>query len=89
MSEQPERLTESEIRALLESRWDGLADRVSARVARDVVWSRRLDLARNVMLAASLLLVVQIGLDLLCLSRLQALRLQAVTMVLAEAHLDG
>lgn len=84
MSEQPERLTEAELRALLESDWSALTDRASARVARNVVWSRRLDLARNWMLAASLLLAVQIGLDLLCLSRLQSLRLQAVTAVLTE-----
>ncbi len=76
-------LTEDQIRELLESRWDELSSNVAARVAREVVWTRRIDVARNCVLAACVLLMVQIGLDSLVLAKLQALRVQAAASIRA------
>ena len=76
-------LTEDQIRELLESRWDELSSNVAARVAREVVWMHRMDWARNCVLAASVLLMVQIGLDSLFLAKLQALRGQAAASLRA------
>lgn len=70
-------LTDDQIRELLEARWSELTAKVSARVAREIVWTRRIDRARNCVLAAVVLLMLQISLDSLFLAKLQALRAQA------------
>lgn len=85
MIEPESRHTEEDIRQLLESRWGKLSARTARRAARDVVWSRRLDRARTCVLAATVLLACQIGLDLACLAKLQSLRRQAVASVLEQS----
>ena len=85
MTESESRQSEAEIRRLLESRWDELSARTAWRAARDLVWSRRLDRARMCVLAATVLLACQIGLDLACLAKLQVLRRQAAASVIEQS----
>lgn len=85
MTTSESRLSEADIRRLLESRWDELSARTARRAARDVVWSRRLDRARTCVLAATVLLACQIGLDLACLAKLQVLRRQAAASVIEQS----
>lgn len=88
MTNSESRQSEADIRRLLESRWDELSARTARRAARDVVWSRRLDRARMCVLAATVLLACQIGLDLACLAKLQSLRQQAVSSVIQQSLLS-
>ncbi|MFM9961410.1 MAG: hypothetical protein ACKV2Q_09305 [Planctomycetaceae bacterium] len=85
MTTSESRQSEAEIRRLLESNWEQLSARTARRAAREVVWSRRWDRARTCVLAATVLLACQIGLDLACLAKLQALRQQAVSSVIQQS----
>ena len=71
----------SEIRQLLEDHWSELTQRAARYTVRQIIWTRRLDRATLFVVAATLFLMVQIGIKLACLAELDSIRSQLATSV--------
>ena len=88
-----EPLSEAQLDRLLAEHWPHIAARVSARVGRQVVWNRRLQEASRFVLAASVLLALQMAWGALTLQSLHRRAAQArrhvTNSIAAPVEADG